>query len=316
MKNTRKPKRLRPGGVIGVFAPSSPAANDEKVERGIRYLEGIGFRVEVGKSVYKRYGYLAGKDQARADDIHSFFRNRNISALIATRGGYGIHRILSRLDYSLIKNHPKIVVGYSDLTAMHCAFLSQANLVSFSGPMVASAMSDGSLSGSREEEFWQMLMSDKPVDPICPTNKNIVEKNIRIKGSIAGNIIGGNLSLLTALVGTPYLPSFRNAFLLLEDIGERPYRIDRMLQQLKLGGVLSNLGAVLLGNFRDCEPEHGKPSLTLPEIFRDTFSSLSYPILSGFHYGHIPDSLSFPFGVKARLHPSKKRMEFLEAGVC
>jgi muramoyltetrapeptide carboxypeptidase len=310
-----KPQRLRPGDVIGVFAPSSPAADDAKVERGVRYLEKIGYRVEVGKSVYKRHGYLAGMDGERAADIHTFFRKKSVRALFATRGGYGIHRILPLIDYPLIRKNPKIVVGYSDVTALHCALLSRSGLVSFSGAMVASAMSDGSFGGRTEERFWQMLTSADPPDPVRPADRELYSGNLRAGKETAGTLIGGNLSLLAALAGTPYLPPFTNRILLLEDIGERPYRIDRMLQQLKLAGLFRNLRGILLGDFRECQEEKGKPSLTLPRVFQETFAPLPCPVLSGFHYGHVRDSITFPFGVRASLRASKKRLEFLESGV-
>ncbi len=307
-----KPKRLKQGDVIGICAPASPPASVEKLNKGIAYLERCGFRVEAGKNIFKKRGYLAGTDNQRADDLNKLFANPKVKAIFTIRGGYGSQRILPLLDYNLIKRNPKILVGYSDITALHFALLSKIGLVTFSGPMVAVEMADD-LTKKTEEQFWDCLMSARPPHSIKgdPTQSSIFHRS----GSATGQLLGGNLSLVTALVGTQFFPSIRDPIFILEEIDERPYRIDRMLQQMKLSGIFKKAKGVALADFRGCEPEKGKPSLTLQQIFRDIFQDYSFPIVSGFSIGHIKDSLSFPIGVKIKIDGGKNCIEFIEAGV-
>jgi muramoyltetrapeptide carboxypeptidase len=309
---TIKPRRIKHGDVIGVCAPASPPASTEKLNKGITYLERCGFRVELGKNVFKKDGYLAGSDVQRAADLNIFFANPKVKAIFTVRGGYGSHRILPLLDYNLIKRNPKILVGYSDITALHLALLAKTNLITFAGPMVAVEMSDG-LTGEAEEQFWNCLTSPKPTVPIKGTNHNLsaTKKN----GITAGHLLGGNLSLVAALVGTPYFPSVNNQILILEEIDEKPYRIDRILTQMKLANVFKNTKGIVLGDFHNCEPKKGKPSLTLNQVFKDVFQGYQIPIIFGFPFGHLKDSLSFPIGVRVRLIGKKNKLEFLEAGV-
>ena len=307
-----KPKRLKQGDVIGICAPASPPPSEDKLNKGIRYLEQLGFRVKPGKNVYRRRGYLAGTDLERASDINQFFADPKVKAIFTVRGGYGSHRILPLLDFDLIKRNPKILVGYSDITALHFALLSKIGLVTFSGPMVAVEMADD-LTKKTEEQFWDCLMSARPPHSIKgdPAQSSIFHRS----GSATGRLLGGNLSLVTALVGTQFFPSIRDPIFILEEIDERPYRIDRMLQQIKLSGIFKKTKGVALADFRCGEPEKGKPSLTLRQIFRDTFQDYSFPIVSGFSIGHIKESLSFPIGTKVKMDGRKNSIEFLEAGV-
>jgi len=304
-----KPERLRSGDLIGVCAPASPPCD---LERGLRYLERLGFRVELGKTVHGRLGYLAGSDAGRAADLNNFFADRKVKAIFTARGGYGSHRILRLLDYSLIRKNPKIFVGYSDITAIQYALLSKSGILSFSGPMVAVEMKGG-LNGKVEEQFWRHLMSPAIPDPV--TVKAGGNGHFRRGGVAVGRLLSGNLSIITSLVGTPYFPDIKNPILFLEEISERPYRIDRMLQQMNHAGILNKTKGVVLGDFRDCLPGRGKPSLPLHEIFRGAFMDFSFPVLSGFRYGHSNKSLSFPLGVRIRIDGRKNLIEFLENGV-
>ena len=307
-----KPKRLKQGDVIGICAPASPPPSEDKLNKGIRYLEQLGFRVKPGKNVYRRRGYLAGTDLERASDINQFFADPKVKAIFTVRGGYGSHRILPLLDFDLIKRNPKILVGYSDITALHFALLSKIGLVTFFGPMVAVEMADD-LTKKTEVQFWDCLMSARSPHSIKgdPAQSSIFHRS----GSATGRLLGGNLSLVTALVGTQFFPSIRDPIFILEEIDERPYRIDRMLQQIKLSGIFKKTKGVALADFRGGEPEKGKPSLTLRQIFRDTFQDYSFPIVSGFSIGHIKESLSFPIGTKVKMDGRKNSIEFLEAGV-
>ncbi|MBI1806850.1 MAG: LD-carboxypeptidase [Ignavibacteria bacterium] len=307
-----KPKRLRPGDTIGICAPSSPPTSATSIDKGIAYIESLGFRVEVGKNVFRKSGYLAGSDAQRAADLNALFANPKVHAIFTVRGGYGAHRILPHLDYSSIKRNPKIVLGYSDITAIHLALFSKVGLVSFSGPMVAVEMCEG-LKGETEELFWRALMSRNPMPPF----RRKADKHIRLKnGRLAtGRLLGGNLSLMAALVGTRFFPHITNPIYLLEETDERPYRIDRMLQQMNLGGLFQHVGGMALGVFTDCDPTKGKPSLSLRRVFQDTFQATRCPIVSGFQYGHIKNSLPFPIGIRVALDGRKGTLQFLESGL-
>lgn len=307
-----KSRRLCRGDVIGIFAPASPPATIEKLNKGIKYLENLGFRVELGKHIYKKRGYLAGSDEQRASDVNSLFGNPKVKAIFTVRGGYGSHRIIPLLDYQLIKNNPKIFVGYSDITALHFALLAKTGLITFSGPMVAVEMSEG-LSGKREELFWEMLMSPNNPKPLC--GKSIKGFTYEKNKITTGHLLGGNLSIIDALVGTPYFPSINNPIFLLEEIDERPYRIDRMLQQMKLAGIFKKSGGVALGDFSSCKAEKGKPTLTIDQIIRETFSDNRIPVIAGIHFGHLHNSIHFPIGVKVKFNTQKNRLTFTDGGV-
>jgi muramoyltetrapeptide carboxypeptidase len=235
------------------------------------------------------------------------FTDRRVRAIIALRGGYGTQRILPFLDFGLIRKNPKIVVGYSDLTALSLALYTKAGLVSFAGPMVGAEMARG-LAGAAEEFFWRCLTSVKAPGVVPGPAETF------LPGAAEGRILGGNLSLVAAMAGTPYFPTFSKSLVLLEEIGERPYRIDRMLQQLALAGVWRRAAGVLLGTFVDCGPEKGKPSLSLPEVFTDTFRGSPLPVLAELHHGHVRQSITLPIGVRARID-RKGKLTILESGV-
>lgn len=305
-----KPKALKKGDTIGIVAPASSHSSDDKLNSGIEYLEQLGYKIVLGKHTNDKIGYLAGSDKSRASDINNFFRDKNIKAIFCTRGGYGSHRILDRIDYNIIRRNPKIFVGYSDITALQIAIFKKTGLVTFAGPMVIPDLSE-KLSVDSEEHFWKCLTSPSPIGVI-----NMI-KNPTLKvlthGKVSGKIFGGNLSVLTALAGTPYLPSFKNSILIFEDIEERPYRVDRMLQQLKLAGLLNNLSGVILGDFSTCLPEKDKPSLRLEEIFKSVLKKI--PIMMNFKFGHIRNSITIPYGINVKLDTKKREILFLESGV-
>jgi muramoyltetrapeptide carboxypeptidase len=307
-----KPPRLRRGDVIGICAPASPPESREKLEKGIRYLERLGYGVELGANAYRKNGYLAGTDEQRAADINNFFADKKIKAIFTIRGGYGSQRILPLLNYSLIKRNPKILVGYSDITALHCALFAHCGLVTFSGPMVAAEMS-GNFHGKTEERFWRDVTSTKPPTPLV--GKRTFPALSHRKTVSTGRLMGGNLSLLSSLVGSAHFPRQNDIIYLIEEIDERPYRIDRMLQQLHSAKIFQAAAGIALGDFRTCIPAKGKSSLSIQEIFLNTFCQYNFPIVSGFSYGHIRNSLSFPIGVRVIIDQKRNSVTFLESGV-
>lgn len=303
-----KPQRLRKGDLIGICAPASPLQSRGSLEGGITYLERLGYRVHLTKHLYRKRGYLAGTDKQRAADLHELFANREVKAIFAARGGFGTQRLLPLLDYALIRRNPKIVVGYSDLTALQLALLAKAGLGSLAGPLVV----EMPLNGRAEELFWRALSSSAPLGLIHATDKHIFTHRGKLASS-RGQLIGGNLSLISALAGSAYFPRISSPVVFLEEIDERPYRIDRTIQHLKLNGLFGSAQGVVLGSFIDCTPAKGKPSLTLRQVFRDAFSAAPYPVASGVRHGHVPGSMALPIGVSASLTRTSNGIEILES---
>lgn len=309
--NIIKPQALRRGDVIGIVAPASPPVSEDALSRGIRYLEQLGYRILVGDNIFKKRGYLAGTDKERIADFHNLLANKHVKAIFLARGGYGCGRLLPLLDFNLIRRHPKIILGYSDFTALSLAIFSKTRLVTFTGPMVASDMADG-LSREAEERLWHTLSSTKPLKPLKISKK----KRIKLHpGKSSGRLLGGNLSLVVSLLGTPYFPNEKDSIWLLEEIDERPYRIDRMLTQLKNAGIFQKTRGIVLGEFVDCTPPSDKPSLTFQEAFKDTFGHSPFPVLGHFHYGHVKNLLTLPIGTRVRLDTEKGELSFIESAV-
>lgn len=304
-----KPKALRKGDLIGVVSPASSPDDMSRIEKGINYLEKLGYKVKPGKYINKNHGYLSALDEERASDINDMFANKDVRAIFCVRGGYGTPRILNRINYDLIKRNPKIFVGYSDITALQLAIFKKTGLITFSGPMLATDMY--SFDTFAEENFWMMITSNsKSIDIKNPEGNSI---NILRKGRKArGRLLGGNLSLICAIIGTPFQPDFKDAILLIEEIGEEPYRIDRYLSHLKNSKILSNVKAILLGQFIDCVPEKPDKSLTLDEIFEDYFTNLKIPVISNLSYGHIREKLTLPIGAMISVDAEGRRITISE----
>ncbi len=308
-----KPKKLSKGSVIGIIAPASFPSDPIKINNGVKYLEKLGYKVEVGKSVWKQRGYLAGNDSERLDDLHRMFSNKNIKAIFCVRGGYGTGRLLDKIDFSIIRKNPKIFVGYSDITALQSAFFQKAGLITFAGPMTAVDFYEN-VNQFTEETFWRTITSTKKIGKIHnPNNDTFFSLN---KGKGEGRLLGGNLAVLTSIIGSKYFPSFKNSILLLEEIGEPPYRIDRMFNQLKLAGVFDNINGVILGKFIDCyETDPSKKSLSLNEIISDYFSDRKYPLIYNVHHGHTTENITLPLGINYKINASKKFIEITESCV-
>ncbi len=308
-----KPKKLKKRELIGIISPASAPNNARIVENGVKYIESLGYRTIIGKNVGKVRGYLAGTDEERVEDIHQMFGDKNIKAIFCLRGGYGAFRLLDKIDYKLIQNNPKIFVGFSEITALQMAFLHKVNLITFAGPMVVSNFSS-EISSLTEENFWRTITSTSKPGKITIEGTQIFSK-VKI-GETTGKILGGNLSVFTALIGTEYLNQLKNYILFLEEIDEPPYKIDRMLNQLKLNRVFKKLSGIILGSFSDCvEKDKNKKTLTLDEVWTDYFSKLKIPVMHSFPHGHIKDMVTLPIGVKVKMNVKKGIVELMESGV-
>ena len=291
------PPPLKPGDLIGIVGPASPML-PERLAVGVQYLQDRDFRIKLAPHVNDVHGYLAGSDANRVSDLNQMFLDEDVAAIFCSRGGYGTPRILGKVNYAAIKSHPKILVGYSDITALQLAIFKKTGLVTFSGPMVAVEMAKA-FAAFTEANFWQMMTGPLPGFQMrfFPNAAPLKAKS----GRARGRLLGGCLSLICALLGTPYLPDFRGAILFLEDVGEEPYRVDRMLSQLKLAGIFNVASGIIFGQFPDCVAKPGSPSLSLPEVIAELTSDLDIPVVVNFPYGHIDAKYTMPIGIEATL---------------
>lgn len=289
------PDRLRQGDAVGIVAPASPF-DRQQFNQGIRWLESAGYHPVVPRGVFDRQGYLAGSDQHRADLVNRFFIDKAVKAIVCARGGYGSMRMLPFLDYEAIQKHPKILIGFSDVTALLNTLLSQSRLVTFHGPNVITLGN----CDSRTRESFAMALTNA-----CPMLMPVQEGVTLCGGRGAGVVMGGNLTTLCHLIGTPFEPDFDDCILLLEDRGEAPYRIDRMLSQMKLAGCFDNLAGIVLGSFEQC----GTPGAVL-DVFSRMFEGFAIPVLGGLNAGHGKTNLTVPIGLAATLDADRKRLTF------
>lgn len=308
-----KPPRLRPGDTIAVVCPAGPVVPIERIAAGVSRLESRGYRVKVGRNVAGRHGHLAGTDAARLDDLNGFLRDPDVRMILAARGGYGTPRLLEGVDYAAVRRDPKWVAGYSDITALQMALLAKTGLVTVSGPMAAVEFAAGP-DPFTEDHFWRLVTGDPSAWEIRnPPGRPTVALR---SGSAEGVLLGGCLSLVAALVGTPYLPDTGDALLVLEDIHEHWHRVDRMLMQLRLAGRLGGLAGLVLGQFTNCRAaEPGDPGLGLAEIAGEVAAGTAFPIVAGFDYGHEARKVSLPWGVRARLDADDGSLRLLESPV-
>lgn len=310
-----KPGRLRTGAAVALIAPAGPFT-EEKRTNARRNFENLGFITREGKNLNARNGYLAGTDEQRLADLHWAFDDPEIEAVWCIRGGYGCTRLLPDINFDLIRKNPKPFIGYSDVTALHLAIRQKTGLVTFHGPVAAADFPENTL-----QHFRAALM--EPVLNYAITIPGKAEQLpgeefrpfVIASGNAKGHLIGGNLTLLSALVGTPFSPSFRKKIVFIEDVGEQPYRIDRMLTQLLQATDLQQAAGIALGVFFDCKPKPDSPSLTLEAMLRDKFGGLGIPVIYGLPFGHVPHQATFPYGIEAELNVEKGTLTLLETGV-
>ncbi|QVY61878.1 S66 peptidase family protein [Cytobacillus gottheilii] len=302
-----KPKRLQKGDTIGIISPASPP-NAENLERSFSFLEQLGLKYKVGNHVYAQNGYLAGEDEERLKDLHEMFLDQEVKAIFCAGGGYGTARIAAQIDYELIRNHPKIFWGYSDITFLHTAIRQKTGLVTFHGPMLAS-----DLGKEHADELSKQYVSQlfEPQELRYPEHLSKLETIV--SGTAEGELIGGNLCLITSTLGTAFELDTKGKLLLLEDIHEEPRNVDRMLNQLQMAGKLEDAAGFIIGDFNDCEPKRDA-SLSLDEVIDYYIQKTKKPAVKGFKIGHCSPHFSVPLGVKAVLHADQKEF-IIENGV-
>lgn len=314
-----KPKHLTPGDKVGVIAPASYIKDEEKdkILENLKKIELIG---ELAPNLMKRKGYLAGTDAERVEDLHNMFSRKDIKAILCARGGYGTPRILNKIDYNLIQKNPKIILGYSDITALLQAIYVKTGLITFHGPVGISTFNDFSINYIKAVLFNVNQNIELISEKIEEKENNSINEILTIREGIAeGYLIGGNLSLVVSLIGSEYDFNPENKLIYLEEIGEEPYRIDKMLTQLLLTKKLQKCKGLILGNFANCEPKKDDPefesSLSLKEVLFDRLSDLNIPIIYGLSFGHIKNKFVLPNGIKARLDTQKQLLTLLESPV-
>ncbi|HEY2323187.1 MAG TPA: LD-carboxypeptidase [Thermoanaerobaculia bacterium] len=312
---TQKPKRLAPGDTVGLVLPASSELAGDEISFARDQLKAIGFEVVIGAHAYDRWGYLAGHDRDRADDINKMFADDKVAGVICFTGGWGSPRLLPYLDYDLIARKPKVILGFSDITALLNAIHKKSGIVTFHGPVGGSTFEPYSL-----ENFKRVVMTAEPAGELAAPAKKpseLVDRTNRIiklaAGKASGRFVGGNLTMVHSLMGTPYEVETNGALLFLEDVHEEPYRIDRMLTTLALAGKLDHLAAFVWGRCSDCKITG--PSFSIEDILRDRFANASYPALSGLSFGHIEQKLTIPIGVLGTVDADAGRVTIDEPAV-
>ena len=309
----RLPVPLAKGDTIGLVSPSSATDDSFNLQLAREAMEALGFRVKTGAHYDARRGHLAGTDAQRAGDLNAMFADKAVKAIVCTRGGSGAARLLPLLDYDSIGRNPKVLLGYSDITALHCAIQAKTGLVTFHGQI-----GSGSWNKFNVDQFQRVLLDRELVeyrnkreagDELVPRQN----RTLTIRGGKArGELLGGNLTVLTALAGSPFLPDFSGKILFLEDVGEAPYRVDRMFSTLKLMGALDKVAGVIFGECTDCKPGDGYGSLTLEQILDDYITPLKIPAYRGAMIGHLREQFIVPVGGKVELDADAGTFRLLE----
>ncbi|MBK6589709.1 MAG: LD-carboxypeptidase [Acidobacteria bacterium] len=311
-----KPKRLLPGDAVGLIAPAS-GVTAETWERAIKNIEDLGFKPVVGKFARGINGFLSGTDKERLSDLHWAFSDPAIKAVWCVRGGGGAPRLLPDIDYSLIRKNPKILIGFSDITALHLAIHQNCGLVTFHGPVASSQYPDytkGHLLNviSRPSSPYKIGVSEFNMAKESPFYRTEVIN----KGKCRGRLIGGNLALLSALAGTKYaLADLKGKILFIEEVNEPPYRIDRMLTQLRQSVDLRAVAGIALGVFEDTSASAGKTAQPVLDVIKDRLGDLGKPLIYGLSLGHIRDNITIPYGIEAELDVDDATLTYLESAV-
>ena len=307
------PRALRQGDTVALVSPSSATDERLSLQFAREAMQALGFEVKTGEHYASRYGHLAGSDAARAGDLNAAFADLEVAAIVCVRGGSGAARLLPLLDYDAIRAHPKVLLGYSDITALHCAIQARTGLVTFHGPIGSASWNRFNADQFRRLFFQRELPQyanpvDKGDDLVARQNRTLTITG----GKARGQLVGGNLTVLTALAGSPYLPDFDGRILFLEDVEEAPYRIDRMLTTLKLMGALDRIAGFVFGQCTDCDPGSGYGSLTLDQIFDDHIKPLGIPAYRGAMIGHIREQFIVPVGGTVELDADAGAFRLLE----
>ncbi|MGA2296380.1 MAG: LD-carboxypeptidase [FCB group bacterium] len=314
-----KPQALQQGDTVGIIAPGTAVSDPDMIAKAKEALNYFGLNVKFGNHMLKGSGYLSRTSDERVEDLHQAFLDKEIKAVFCMRGGYASMHLLDKIDYEIISKNPKIFLGYSDITALHLAINKMTGLVTFHGPVMISGFSKYT-----EEYFKKALFSNSGIGVISnPKTQNNFRQNHPIRtinpGTAKGKLIGGNLTLVASTLGTPYEIETKGKLLFLEDVGEEPYRIDRMLTHLHLANKLETAAGIIFGECSDCNYDDLKPSrvsdYSLGEVLDNILGKLNIPVFYGLTIGHTDDQATLPIGVEAEMDGEKGTLNILESGV-
>lgn len=299
-------KRLKKGDTIGIIAPAS-CTSAENIENAKKNLENMGFKIVLGESTKSSWYSFAGTDEMRARDINRFFGDSHIDAIMCMRGGYGCNRLVELVDFSIIKNNPKIFIGYSDITTLHMAIQKKAELITFHGPMAVSNFK-GEYNQDTYKSFEEVLMKEKDSFELKNFSK---ELGVICEGKASGKIVGGNLATMIATLGTEYDLEYEGKILFIEEIGEKTYKIDRMLNQLKKFKVFDKVSGIILGDFNNCIPDSEK-DMTILEVLKNYLAELGKPVIYNFETGHCEPMITLPLGAEISMDTETMKIKVLE----
>lgn len=305
-----RPKRLKRGQTVGLVAPAGYVTRAQLYDT-IDQLADMGLAVKYGQHVLGRYGYLAGKDVDRADDFNRMVTDDDVDAILAVRGGWGCNRMLEYVDFDAVRANPKIVMGYSDITSLLLALYAKSGLVSFHGPVGISSWNAFTMS-----HVNRILFDAEPVKMVnnYPETRTAIVPEVITHGQSTGVLVGGNLSVLTSMIGSPYLPTWEDTILFVEDVDEKIYRIDRLLTQLKIAGILPKISGFIFGDCSGCSASDSI-SLTMKEVLHDLIAPLGVPAWYGSMIGHISNKFTVPVGARARIDTSDCSISLIEPAV-
>ncbi len=303
------PPLLNKGDKVAIIAPASPS-NLSEVSAMVKTMNNIGVECEIGDTVKNpkknKLSYLSTNDKVRSDEFMHYINRKDIKGIFCARGGYGIMRILDKLDYEEIKNNPKIILGFSDITALLIAIYNKCNIVTYHGPVASSDLNQFSLN-----YLLPLINKNSYKDSIVYESENI--KSI-IKGNSKGKLIGGNLTMINSLLGTPYEINTDDSILFLEEIHEEPYKVDRLLTQLRLSGKFDKCKGIVIGKFDYLNTRLASTprfSATSIEVFKDIFSNFQYPIIYGVPFGHMKNKITLPLGLNCEISDNKKEIKII-----
>lgn len=312
-----KARHLRKGDTIGVVSPASPSQKKSDIVRATETLSAMGYRVVIGENVNRQKGFVAASEEERASDINSMFAREDIDAIFVTQGGYGSAQIINRLDYDLIRNNPKIFTGFSDITSLHLAMLRFAGLVTFHSPCMA-RFNSAELTPYTEKYFFRAIGDTAPVGEIPLANRKAWINRIA-GGVIEAPIVGGNLTLVCATMGTPYEIDVKGKILFLEDVDTEPWIFDHALSHLRNAGKLDDAAGIMIGECQNCEPFRYEPGfycdIDIEDVLEYYLGDLGKPVVYGLPLGHTDDIATIPEGVMARLDGNAGTLTLLESGV-
>ncbi|HKA37839.1 MAG TPA: LD-carboxypeptidase [Thermoanaerobaculia bacterium] len=310
-----KPRTLKPGDTVGLITPSSYVFDTWRIDLAAARMEAaLGVKCRLGRYVKARHGYMAGTEKERLDDLHAMFSDSSVAGVFCLEGGYGTERLLPGIDYELLRRNPKALLGYSDITGLHLAITKKAGLVTFHGPVATGSMPAWSLASLKKALFSSDPIGDLSNPPEDDPNWPSFPLHAVAPGKARGATAGGNLTLVSTTMGTPWEIDAKGKILFLEDTGEAPYRVDRMLTQLKLAGKFDECAGVVWGTCTECTASKSsyEVNLSISDVLDEILGPLGKPVLAGLVFGHTREKATIPMGVEAELDAGAKRVAILE----